>query len=453
MVEVERQWHRLQGSPNHSLPEAPCTLGSGIRVLDAESLDMLAQRGRSLSPDRALRFIPASGAATRMFQALLAGHPEALEQLHLRWSEFPFHELAEAAGPCRTAEEKWSVVIERLALQNLPKGAMPFHRESQGIATAFEAQLGEWSSTLDAPGAHVHFSLSESGLNTHWAQICQWAEERGLTCSPSVQASSTDTLCMGEDGRPFRTEQGDVLFRPGGHGSLIHNLQELAVAHPGAMVSIKNIDNVRPSATWPNILLWRRALLGLADTLLASRDAALAALAGGNMEPARDWLRTGPAHGQESLPDTLEALRKALDRPFMVAGMVRNEGEPGGGPFWLRDDEGVLRAQIVESSEMDPRNPAVQAAVSRATHFNPVDLVCILHRPDGTAYSLLDFVDHRRDFLVNKSHAGRPLKGLEHPGLWNGAMGRWNTVFVEVSPETFAPVKTVFDLLRPAHRT
>jgi hypothetical protein len=164
------------------------------------------------------------------------------------------------------------------------------------------------------------------------------------------------------------------------------------------------------------------------------------------------WLTQGFRHPGEPQPDDVASLIEALDRPLLVAGMVRNEGEPGGGPFWLRDAEGVLRAQIVESAEMDLGDPRIGNCIAGATHFNPVDLVCVMHDAEGQPYDLQRFVDKRRDFLVSKSHGGRPLIGLEHPGLWNGAMGLWNTYFVEVPSSTFAPVKTVFDLLRPAHQ-
>ena len=165
------------------------------------------------------------------------------------------------------------------------------------------------------------------------------------------------------------------------------------------------------------------------------------------------WLRKASAHPGEDLPNEVEALRTGLDRPLLLAGMVQNEGEPGGGPFWLRDDEGTLRAQIVESAEMDTTDPLIQDRMGRATHFNPVDLVCALHDASRQSVSVVGI----RRCIARLSRVQIPRRkilegGLEHPGLWNGAMGRWNTVFVEVDPATFAPVKTVFDLLRPAHR-
>ena len=452
-VEVERQWSRLHGEPHKSRPHSACALGSGIRKWEGVELANWAQRGAQLRPDRVLRFIPASGAATRMFKALLAGDADAIRLFHEHWGQFPFKDLAESQGPCATAEEKVTTVLERLALQDQPKGNLPFHRESQKVETAFEAQMVEWAAMFHEGHAPLHFTLPKAGFEGHLAQLQEMAKHHGLLCTASVQHPATDTFALNEQGEPFSTEDGVPLFRPGGHGALLHNLQDLATAHPRALITIKNIDNVRPHDALPEVLPWRRALLGMADAVLEARDAALQALDAGGLEPAVDWLKIWPGRIAEQMPQDAAALRDALDRPLMVAGMVRNEGEPGGGPFWLEDDEGVLRAQIVESSEMNAQDSVVRAVMASATHFNPVDLVCALTGPDKVPYDLSQFVDRNRDFLVTKSHGGRPLHGLEHPGLWNGGMGRWNTVFVEVDSATFAPVKTVFDLLRPAHRT
>lgn len=388
-----------------------------------------------------------------MFKALATGNAEAVAQLDRRWEEFPFREEAERTGPCGTSAERLDAVMHRLALPDMPKGGLPFHRYPEGVRTAFEEHMHEWKATLSDGGRpEVHFTLPDQGRD-RWAQALEaWASEVGVAVSHSVQHPSTDTVARNAEGHPFLLDDGRPLFRPGGHGSLLRNLQDLANARPGALVSVKNIDNVRPSTAHGEILPWRKALLGLAAGLEDGRKAALAALAAGNAGPARQWLAQGFRHPSEVLDEGRDALEAALDRPLLVAGMVRNEGEPGGGPFWLRDDEGVLRAQIVESAEMDVADPHIGNCIAGATHFNPVDLVCAVHRADGSPHDLSRFVDGSRDFLVSKSHAGQSLTGLEHPGLWNGAMGRWNTLFVEVPSRTFAPVKTVFDLLRPAHR-
>lgn len=452
-AELNRQWVRLQQGPSHCQPEAACQRGQGIKSLSGKAMARLAQRGAQLSSQEAVRFVPASGAASRMFKALASGNREAISQFDARWDAFPFRSAAESSGPCDTIEERLEAVMKRLALPAQPKGGLPFHVYGSDARTAFEEHMHEWKATLpQAESPKVHFTLPDVGRE-HWAQrLEQWADELGVEVTTSVQHPATDAMAVGSHGKPFLKEDGSPLFRPGGHGALLRNMSDLAQAHPGAMLSIKNIDNVRPSTAHDEVLPWRKALLGLAAELKESRTAALEALSTGNTRLAEVWLGRGMSYPGEPRVEGEQALRDALDRPLLVAGMVRNEGEPGGGPFWLRDDEGTLRAQIVESAEMDLGDPRIGNCIAGATHFNPVDLVCVLHRADGTPYDLERFVDHRRDFLVSKSYGRQPLVGLEHPGLWNGAMGRWNTLFVEVPSQTFAPVKTVFDLLRPAHQ-
>ena len=451
-AEVARQWGRLQTDSEQTKPESPCILGSGIRRLEAGELTEFSRKGQGLNPNRAVRFVPASGAASRMFKAVIGRDPSALEQLNLRWDLFPFRQAAEAAAPCETEEQRWSAVVEVLDLPSLPKGALDFHVEDGGVRTAFDAQLIEWAQSLSQKGARIHFTLPVLGFEEHLQGIVKMAKSMGLVADASVQNPSTDTLAIGADHRPFLLENGAPLFRPGGHGSLIHNLSEIGKSSSRALVSIKNIDNVRPTSALGDVLPWRKALLGLADQLDHDRILALNALEVGEVQLAMAWLKNGPLHPMDRPPSDPESLREALDRPLLVAGMVRNEGEPGGGPFWVRDDQGKLRAQVVESAEMNMADPSTRDCVARATHFNPVDLVCAIHDASGQPYHLPEFIDARRDFVVSKSHRGRPLRALEHPGLWNGAMGRWNSVFVEVHSATFAPVKTVFDLLRPAHR-
>ena len=450
--ELRRQLARLQGTPSFCVPDEPCTPGQGIQRWSDAEFRRWSSFGASVEASRVVRFVPASGAASRMFKALVGREPAAEAQLNARWDEFPFREAAEAVAPCDTPESRWSAVIEQLDLPSKPKGALPFHVEPNGVKTAFEAQMIEWSRTLDAPGAPLHFTLPVEGVADHLDAIRTLADRMGIPVEASIQEPATDTVALDKAGAPFVKEDGRPLFRPGGHGALLHNLEAIAHRHRGALVSVKNIDNVRPTSALDQVVPWRQALIGMATALVDSRNEALTALESGDVSPARNWLRKASAHPGEALPDGVDAMRSALDRPLLVAGMVQNEGEPGGGPFWLRDDEGTLRAQIVESAEMNSADSTVRDRIGRATHFNPVDLVCALHDADGHPYPLASFVDSTRDFVVSKSHGGRALIGLEHPGLWNGAMGRWNTVFVEVHPATFAPVKTVFDLLRPAHQ-
>jgi hypothetical protein len=229
-----------------------------------------------------------------------------------------------------------------------------------------------------------------------------------LEVSFSEQHPSTDTLAATLDGEPFRDEAGSLLFRPAGHGALLRNLQGLG----GDVVVIKNIDNVRPIEVSGEVIRWKRLLIGYLLQLLE---------------------------------------RTPHDRPVRVCGVVRNEGEPGGAPFWVVDRNGQRTLQIVESSQVDLDDPAQRAIFESSTHFNPVDLVCAVRDPSGHPFDLSEFVDPMAVFRAKKSYGGRELLALERPGLWNGAMARWHTTFVEVPACTFAPVKTVFDLLRPEH--
>lgn len=451
--ELIRQWERLQGGPSHCTPEAPCQRGDGIKSLSEKAMERLAARGNALEAGQAVRLVPASGAASRMFKALASSNKEAVKQLDAQWERFPFRGAAEATGNCDSPSDRLAAVMARLDLPSMPKGGLPFHTYPEETRTAFEEHMYEWKATLSGTvPPHVHFTLPEEGQALWKERLEQWASKVGVEVSTSVQHPSTDTIAMGSNGKPVVRGDGKPLFRPGGHGALLRNLSKLSQAHPGAFVSIKNIDNVRPTTAHDEVLPWRKALLGLTAEVDEARVQAVKALDQGNARPAELWLGRGIAHPSAPRPDGVAALRSALDRPLLVAGMVRNEGEPGGGPFWLRDDEGTLRAQIVESAEMDLGNPLIGNCIAGATHFNPVDLICVMHNTEGIPYDLNAYVDSRRDFLVSKSHLGKPLIGLEHPGLWNGAMGRWNTLFVEVPSRTFAPVKTVFDLLRPEHQ-
>jgi hypothetical protein len=304
-------------------------------------------------------------------------------------------------------------------LARTPKGLLPFHAYPGAPRTPFEEHLHEAAGTVrDAAGlCRVHFTVSpehRKAFEDKLAEIRPGVESATgarFSVSFSEQSPATDTIAGGADGGPFRTAAGGLLFRPGGHGALLKNLEDVARAG-GDVVLVKNVDNVVPDARRGPTLLWKRLLTGLLVRL--------------ERESRRD-------------------------RPIRVCGVVRNEGEPGGGPFWVAGPRGET-LQIVESAQVDLADPAQEAIWKTATHFNPVDLACSLRDAVGQPFDLARFVDENAVFIAEKTHEGRPLKALERPGLWNGAMALWETVFVEVPKETFAPVKTVLDLLRPEHR-
>lgn len=342
----------------------------------------------------------------------------------------------------------------------LPKGLIPFHLTAEGGVTPFEEHLIDATFyTRDGEGVcrlHVTVPPAFEARFRELLERVRPALETAYGVRFQVDFSSqhpaTDTLAVDLDDQPFRDEAGRLLFRPGGHGALLRNLQETG----GDLVFVRNIDNVVPASRKPETVAWRRLLAGFLVALQQRAFAHLARLesdpgAGTVLADAERFVRQELGSPLPEAPSA-EALRQRLDRPLRVCGVVRNQGQPGGGPFWVESADGEVSPQIVEASQIDTGNPAQREQLAAATHFNPVDLVCALRGREGTPYELERFVDPATVFIAQKSYAGRPLKALERPGLWNGAMAGWNTVFVEIPDSTFAPVKTVLDLLGPAHR-
>ncbi|HBL26073.1 MAG TPA: DUF4301 domain-containing protein [Acidobacteria bacterium] len=488
--EAERQIRLFRHPPPFTRVLRPCTLGDGIRALpDDDHGRLLALHATAAREGRIGKLVPASGAASRMFKALL-------EDLHDRPAEpsaevrsflaqlprFAFTESLAGAmrregldlDECLHRGDHRSVLTflltdRGLGYAELPKALLEFHRSPEGPRTPLEEHLIEAADhARDAHGAcRLHLTVSpahEEGLRTRLAAIRPRVEQATgarFEVSFSTQAPSTDTLAVAPDNLPFRQADGSLLFRPGGHGALIRNLQTLG-RQGWDVVLLKNIDNVVPDHRKAPGLLWKKLLAG---TLLDLQDRIFdlqrrleesptppPAL----LEEAAAFLRDRLSRSV-SIPAALDAaairlrLLDLLDRPLRVCGVVRNQGEPGGGPFWVEAPGGDVSLQIVEISQLDPRDPAQQGSLRAATHFNPVDLACALRDRHGRPYDLERFIDPATVFISHKSHEGRPLKALERPGLWNGAMAGWNTVFVEVPDATFAPVKTVLDLLRPEH--
>ena len=402
--EVARQLELLREPPAPQRIARAATAGDGVlRLAEGEHAELLALAGEAARAGRLTKFVPASGAASRMFAFLRADGAETPEKKK-------FLESVDAFA--------FAGDLDRLAAT--PKGLLPFHRHPEGARTAFEEHLYEAAGTIrDAAGlCRVHFTVSpehRKAFEDKLAEVrprLERATGARFSISFSEQSPATDTIAGGADGGPFRTASGGLLFRPGGHGALLKNLGDVAGAG-GDIVLVKNVDNVVPDARRGPTLLWKRLLAGLLVKLeRASRH----------------------------------------ERPIRVCGVVRNEGEPGGGPFWVAGPRGES-LQIVESAQVDLADPAQASIWKTATHFNPVDLACSLRNAAGDPFDLGRFVDEKAVFIAEKTHEGKSLKALERPGLWNGAMAFWETVFVEVPKETFAPVKTVLDLLRPEHRS
>jgi hypothetical protein len=487
--EAARQVELFRHPPPSTRIVRPCTVGDGIRVLDpSEHPRLTAACGRAVAAGRIGRFVPASGAATRMFKGFLAFAATGEETGEVRrfFAELPrfpfFAALEEAArrrgidldGPLPPEERRRVAALlldaDGLGYAELPKGLIPFHHAPQGVRTPVEEHLAEAALTTGTPDGpcRVHFTVAPEHEEKFRRLVARAAPElerfyqTRFEVGFSHQSRATDTLAVDLDNRPFRLADGLLLFRPAGHGALLGNLQALAGAGWEG-VQIKNIDNVVPDAGKVPVVRWKRLLTGLLVELL-ERAAELAERLEGaaadkaELAAAQRFLtealtRPLPVGFERQLPAARRRrLVALLDRPLRVCGVVRTQGEPGGGPFWVQAPDGEVSVQIVETSQIDLSDPGQRAAHAASTHFNPVDLHCALRGRRGRPHDLERWVDPATVFIAQKSHEGRPLKALERPGLWNGAMAGWNTVFVEVPVETFAPVKTVLDLLRPEHQ-
>lgn len=500
---IQEQLKRFETgfSPLHIVRAA--TRGQGIMQISQEQIPELIQHADNLRMDgRLMKFVPASGAATRMFGHLeytlaeLEGKPpgeqtgllegstpetrmtrEFLNRLH----EFAFYgDLQRLLAQKRLdpstllAQGEYATVLSAvlnketgLGLSALPKALIAFHAYEGFVRTPLEEHVQEaLATTRDRNGVvRMHCTISAEHEQAFIAQVSairkrMESDDTSLDITWSFQKPETDTIAVDENNRPFVTDEGELLFRPGGHGALLANLQELQ----GDLVYVKNIDNVAPARLCEPVLLYKKILAGLLGQIqqqvfawmkqLEDAPASLELYNKVRTFMQQMFLKTLPEAA--TIPDGEAGMKRVLlhhlDRPLRVCGMVENKGEPGGGPFLVRDADGSVSLQIVESAQIDTQNPEQKAILESSTHFNPVDLVCSLRNHCGEPYELEQFRDPETGFISHKSHQGRALKALELPGLWNGSMARWNTVFVEVPARTFSPVKTVNDLLRDEHQ-
>lgn len=435
--------------------------GDGIRVLDAAGIEQAAARyDRAKESLRVVKFVPASGAATRMFKDLfefvregrrtaVVGELLANRRRFAFWPELRTI-IGDDADERRTVE---NIVAEGLRYGETPKGLVSFHRYGDEVRKAVEEHLVEGAQYAAAGGeVKIHFTVSPEHLTRFEALLAEkipgYESRFGVKyrISFSVQDPSTDTLAVNPDCTPFRRADGRLLFRPAGHGALIGNLGKI----DADIVFVKNIDNVTTDARRGDTVLYKKALAGVLLALQERIFEYLMALEvpGAELEPIAAFIENELC---VKLPKDYGTplLRRVLNRPIRVCGMVRNEGEPGGGPFWVAGADGLETLQIAESNQIAPEKRKLMRS---ATHFNPVDLVCSFRTSKGGRFDLREFVDPATGFISRKSDGGRELLAQELPGLWNGAMARWNTVFVEVPITTFSPVKVVTDLLRPEHQ-
>ncbi|MCF4100431.1 DUF4301 family protein [Gillisia sp. M10.2A] len=478
--------------------QAAATVGNGIKAFSDDQITKLASfYDANKNKLNILKFVPASGAATRMFKALHAfmeefdpkkeslpvylNKPEntSLEKFFSHIEKLPFYKQAlkyasENYSEFDTATDdiqkyllvKSILFSPGLDLSNYPKGLVPFHKYQGFTATAFEEHLYEAAQYAEVVGvAKLHFTVSEGHkekFETEFERIQSRVENATNTkfkITYSYQDPKTDTIAAAEDNTPFRTADGNLFFRPGGHGALIENLNQLDTN----LVFIKNIDNVVTSSHSEEVAGYKKMLAGLLLKMEEQCFSFLELLDNNEVSEEEinrvlsflgDELFVEMEAGFEKLSKTerIEHLKDRLNRPLRVCGMVKNEGEPGGGPFLVKMENGIKSLQIIEGAQIDQKDSRQQDIAQNATHFNPVDLVCGLKNYKGKSFDLHKYVDPATSFIASKTKEGKELKALERPGLWNGAMAKWNTIFVEVPVCTFNPVKTVADLLKDTHQ-
>ena len=459
--EVEKQIENFRnGFPSLPVVRA-ASGGDGILQLNEDEIKAAEELYNTrVGGLRTIKFVPASGAATRMFKELFEyvnddKRTAGIDKLITNLEKFAFFaELAKYLKPqIDDKDVVRNIIIDGLGYGSKPKGLVTFHAYKEGARKPVEEHLVEAALyASDGERANIHFTVSPE----HKAGFLALLEERqshyekkyGIKydVSFSEQSPATDTIAVNPDNTPFRTEEGKLLFRPAGHGALIANLDKL----DADIIFVKNIDNVTTDERKGDTVTFKRVLAG---TLLRLQERSFELLRA--LERGEDRVEEAKAFLQCELCCKLpedaskELIIKTLDRPIRVCGMVKNEGEPGGGPFWVGDEFGREQLQIAESSQIAKEDMHL---MKEATHFNPVDLVCGVQRYDGTKYDLTKYTDPKTGFISSKSAGGRELRAQELPGLWNGAMANWNTIFVEVPISTFSPVKVVQDLLRPEHQ-
>ncbi len=481
--EVAKQINNFEnGFPYLEIQKA-ATVGDGIIKFGEEELDHLIDVfENNRSSINVIKFVPASGAASRMFKDLFAfynaenpnidDHPN-VKKFFSGLKNFAFYNdlkegnnetIGDGNNDAKVLQSILGQVLTNQGLNygKLPKGLIKFHNYDAGARVAAEEHVVEGVSygKSGQNNVSIHFTVSPEHLSLFKTcienAVKQWPEIN-FDISYSEQKTATNTIAVDMNNQPFREEDGSILFRPGGHGALLSNLNDLKAE----VIFIKNIDNVVPDKIKPTTTRYKNALAGLLISLRKKVANALSSLttdASPDLMPAikllqseLNFLLPEDFHSKDE-QGKKEFLIQKLNRPIRICGMVKNEGEPGGGPFWVKNEEGALSLQIVETSQIDLANAQQSGIVKEATHFNPVDLVCSTMDTDGKKFDLLDFRDPKTGFITEKSKDGKKLKAQELPGLWNGAMADWNTVFVEVPILTFNPVKTVNDLLRPQHQ-
>lgn len=483
-TDVKKQLETYQRGPSFLKLLRACITGDGIRSVSAiERNRLIKLYDVEAAKYSMLKFVPASGAASRMFARWFSaadhgsfGDKKADLSFYRDLKKMPFAPLIEQnKTACRHLKQKnIPGLLNHILLSGglnygwLPKALIPFHAYSVGeIRTALEEHLVEAASYIqDQKGnCRLHLTFSEEHIKKVKSKIREVKSryERKFRVrfkiEQSIQSQSTNIIAVNEHLSPFRNNVGSLVFRPGGHGALLQNLASL----DADFIFVKNIDNIAPETLQKKILPYKKMLGGLALQLQKSVFAILQELNKSNVTTDRiesyvkfcRWklnIVFGPAFDHLSFVQKKKKIFALLNRPLRVCGMVRNEGEPGGAPFWVEEKDGAQTLQIVESAHVNLKDPKQSAVWRQAQYFNPVDMVCCIRDNRGRKFRLQDYVNPDAYLISSKTEKGKILMAQELPGLWNGGMAYWNTVFVELPLIVFNPVKTVYDLLRPQHR-
>lgn len=471
------------------------TIGNGIfKLTSKEQNNYISCYDNNKSNYSILKFVPASGAATRMFKFLFEflkdynpkegsinayinkNKASEIALFILGIEKLPFYSEIIKHVPSNyehlRSDEKVLVFVKTMLDDNkldygkLPKGLLPFHQYKNEVSTAFKEHLYEATQYASNNGcAKLHFTISENHVQKFLEEFNSIKEKISTKTNTSFEVSfsqqkhKTDTIAVTPKNTFFRENNEQLLFRPSGHGALIENLNDIT----DDIIFIKNIDNVVTPKLKDSVIIYKKVLAG---ALIKAQEQVfnfLTVLENTSISETEiidiaNFLSTdlniiiNSEFEKYSKKYQIEYLVNKLNRPIRVCGMVKNEGEPGGGPFWVKSENGTISLQIVESAQIDKKNKRQKDILKKSTHFNPVDIVCAVKNYKGEKFNLLNFVDHNTGFISSKTRLGKQLKALELPGLWNGAMANWNTIFIEVPLETFNPVKNVNDLLKPSHQ-
>jgi len=499
--QVENQIERFKNGFPHLNIIKVATVGEGIKRIDEKKISKYeCPYNHCLKHNVISKFVPASGAATRMFKMPFEfmnwydGSEEAYAKFFSEKSFYsPYFFIAnihhfafieDIKLMLRNYEENFDVLLQKkkyhkiletlltddgLGYGNLPKGLLKFHKYKIYSRTAVEEHVveGAMHAVNKNKEVDIHFTISPNFIDEFICHI----EEIKKTYEPkynvtykttySVQKSSTDTIAVDENNQPIRNKDGSLLFRPGGHGALIENLNAITESD---VIFIKNIDNVVADRFKSSTIQYKKLLGGILYQAQEQIHAFARKLE--KKQKVSSWRKNKIVRFLKdelcfSVPETFEKMSsteqrdylfKILNRPIRVCGMVKNEGEPGGGPFLIKDEDGSVSLQIVEKAQIDVNDVVQNELLNSSSHFNPVDLVCSIKDFKGNKFNLMDYIDENSGIITVKSKDGKELKALELPGLWNGAMAKWNTIFVEVPLITFNPVKEINDLLREEHQ-